>query len=179
MAGYKDTQLFDDRMTEKLARRYTDTNKKITYSNFLERVQDPSFNPHVVGAGSMPDLIMGLLQKHAEWVPQNLTLNEHNLPASTVTDQENHFKALLEQIDDMPDIKANAARLEDLVNQPATQQYMERYYPTAGKSNEQIAKDYAGVELFDDWSLPFKHDQNSVMVNHQIHTRMDFGFDEI
>ena len=82
-------------------------------------------------------------------------------------------------LDDMPDIKANADRLHDLVYAPATQKYMERYHPTTGMTKEQLAKDYSGVELFDDWSLPFKHMQNSVMVNHHIHTRMDFGFDEI
>ena len=166
-----------------LARRYRDTNQKITYSNFLQRLQDPAFDPNLVGVKSFPDLYMGLLQKSAHWVPDKLTLNEHNLPAFLVDGVENHYKPLLEINDEMPDIKANADRLHDLVNIPATQRYIERYHPNwsslKGKSNAEIAKDFAGVELFDDWALPFKHNQNSVMVNHQIHTRMDFGFDEV
>ena len=162
-----------------LARRYTDTNEKITYENFLQRVQDPAFNPNVVGVASISDMVLGLLHKSAHWVPHNLTLNEHNLPAGLIRGRENHFKAVLEMLDDMPDIKANADRLHDLVYQPSAERYMERYHPNAGKTNDQIAKDIAGVDNFDDWSLPFKHDQNSVLVNHQIHTIMDFGFDEI
>ena len=162
-----------------LAKRYTDTNEKITYENFLQRVQDPAFNPNVVGVASISDMVLGLLHKSADWVPHNVTLNEHNLPAGLISGRENHFKPVLEMLDDMPDIKANADRLHDLVYAPAVERYMERYHPNAGKTNDRIAKDYSGIDSFDDWSLPFKHDQNSVMVNHQIHTTMDFGFDEI
>jgi len=176
---YKDTQLFNRMTGSKLARRYKDTNKHITYSSFIKRVQDPAFDPNIVGVHSIPDLLSGLLHKTADWVPQNLTLNERNLPGYLVAGNENHFKPLLEQLDDLPEVKANAARLHDLVYKPATQEYMERYHPTVGMSTQELAKSYSGVELFDDWSLPFKHHQNSVMVNHQIHTRMDFGFDEI
>lgn len=177
--NYKDTRLFDRMTGSKLARRYKDNNKPITYSNFLTRLQDPSFDPNTVGVRSIPDLLSGLLHKTANWVPENLKFDEHNLPQYLVSGQENHFKPLLEQLDEMPEVKANAARLHNLVYQPATEKYIQRYHPTAGMSTQELAKNYSGVELFDDWALPFKHNQNSVMVNHQIHTRMDFGFDEI
>jgi len=169
----------EDFSSPKLATHYADTNEKITYSSFLQRVQEPGFDPTNVGVSSTADMLLGLLQKSADWVPHNLALNEHNLPAKMIAGTENHFKPFLEMLDDMPDIKANADRLHDLVYAPATQKYMDRYHPTTGMTNDQIAKDYSGVELFDDWSLPFVHKQNSVMVNHHIHTRMDFGFDEI
>ena len=162
-----------------MATHYADTGKKITYANFLKRVQEPAFDPNNVGVSSTADMLLGLLQKSADWVPQNLSLNEHNLPAKMIAGTENHYKPFLEKLDDMPDIKANADWLHDLVYEPAYKRYQQRYHPNAGKNNDQIAKDYAGVDNFDDWSLPFKHDQNSVMVNHQIHTTMDFGFDEI
>jgi len=169
----------EDFSSQKLATHYADTGKKITYANFLKRVQEPAFDPDNVGVSSTADMLLGLLQRSAHWVPRNLALNEHNLPAKMIAGTENHYKPFLEMLDDMPDIKANAEHLHDLVYTPATEKYMERYHPTTGMSNKQIAKDYSGVELFDDWSLPFKHMQNSVLVNHQIHTRMDFGFDEI
>ena len=169
----------EDFSSPQLATHYVDTKEKITYSSFLQRVQEPGFDPINVGVSSTADMLLGLLQKSADWVPHNLALNEHNLPAKMIAGTENHFKPFLEMLDDMPDIKANADRLHDLVYAPATQKYMDRYHPTTGMTNDQIAKDYSGVELFDDWSLPFVHKQNSVMVNHHIHTRMDFGFDEI
>ena len=163
----------------KLSRRFVDTNKKITYSSFLHRIKDPAFDPHTVGVSTVSDLLMGLLHQTSDWVPPNLKFNKHNLPAEFIQGQEENFIPLLEQIDDMPGIKQNAARLHELVYAPKTEQYMQRFHHTSDMSNEQIAKDYSGVELFDDWSLPFIHRQNSVMVNHQIQSRMDFGFEEI
>ena len=91
---------------------------------------------------------------------------------------EDSFYPLMERLDDMPGFKSRAVYLHQLVYKPKTEDYVERHIPTTSMSPEDLARYHAGtLELFDDWSLPFKFHQNSVMVNHQIHSQMDFEYE--
>ena len=60
---------------------------------------------------------------------------------------------------------------------PSSEQYLERFHPELEMNTKELAHNAAGTysELSDDWSLPFKKNQNSVMFNNQLHSQIDLG----
>ena len=72
-----------------------------------------------------------------------------------------------------PSLRQRADRLHNLVHQPDTDAYMQRYHST---DSAKVASDSAGTtELFSDWDLPYKKGLDQVRFNGHIQTQMSFG----
>ena len=83
---------------------------------------------------------------------------------------------MLQSISEDAGLRLKADRLHNMVHQPDTEDYMDRFHPTTGMSSTQLARDAAGTaELFDDWSIPYTKNMNKVSFNNMIHKQIDFG----
>jgi len=152
---------------------YTDTGEKITYKSFLDRINDPFFDPSALGVDSYTDIIQGMLTKSNKWIPDNVKLGPQNIPDFWVKKETfTHFQPLIQRIDEMSDdIKHRASYLNDLVQKQEGIKYMNKYHPEVALTDQNVPEK-------DDWSLPLLNRQNSVEFNHQIHRQMDFNYDE-
>ena len=153
----------------------------MTYAKFIALVnaRNQADVTQALGEPSLSHVYENLLRGKYDWAPANLTLDEQNLPDKFILGLEESFKPMLQSISEDANLRLAADRLHNMVHQPDTEEYLERYHHTATMSNPQMAKDAAGTtELFDDWSIPFEKKLNQVKFNGMIHKQIDFGTGE-
>ena len=134
--------------------------------------QDPlkSIEQHLAEP-SLAHVVENLLNNKYDWAPKNVVFDEDNMPASKVQTNEEELKHVLSQI--KPEQRQQNDYLHNLVHQPDTDAYMDRYHAT---DHEKMATDASGTtELFNDWALPYHPGLDAVMFNNHIHTQMNFG----
>jgi len=144
----------------------------MTYAHFLEMVGDSKYD--VAGTLNEPSLAHvyeKLLNNEYSWAPKDLVLNEENTPKNRIQGNEESFKPMLRDLN--PSDRQRADRLHNLVHQPDTEEYLERYHST---DNAKFATDSAGTtELFNDWGVAYEKGVDQVTFNGQIHRQMSFG----
>jgi hypothetical protein len=153
----------------------------MTYAKFIALVnaRNQADVTQALGEPSLSHVYENLLRGKYDWAPANLTLDEQNLPDKFILGLEESFKPMLQSISEDANLRLAADRLHNMVHQPDTEEYLERYHHTATMSNPQMAKDAAGTtELFDDWSIHYEKNLNQVRFNGMIHKQMDFGTGE-
>ena len=154
--------------------RYTG---EVTYEKVKSWFANSSVAPEVeLGEPSLVHFYEKFLKGEYSWAPSDTTITEDILPPGYLEGIESHFKPLLAEIGDDPQLRQRADVLHNAVHKPSTQEYLDRYHHT---DNVQLAKDAAGTsELFADWSESYEGKMNKVRFNNQLHQQIDFGVGE-
>ena len=150
----------------------------VTYEKFLSWVgPDSKTAPeYELSEPSRAHVYKALLEGVYSWAPDNITIDEENLPDGYLRGYENTFRHMLENLD--PADRQRADRMHNQVHAPDTAAYMAKYHPDA-KEDVDLAQDAAGTrELFSDWDLHYEKNINKVKFNNHIVRQMDFGVSE-
>jgi hypothetical protein len=127
-----------------------------------------------LGEPSRAHFYKSLLEGVYSWAPNNVTLDEQNLPKNYIKGQEETFKHMLSNLD--PADRQRADRLHNMAHAPDTTAYLQKYH----SDDANLAHDESGtVELSSDWNIAYKKNVNQVRFNGRTHSQMDFGAEDV